>query len=58
LIRTLAPHPAWVVSLAWHPASHRVAAGSFDGMVTVWDLENGAMVKQFLAIPVVEKSRN
>ena len=58
LIRTLAPHPAWVVSLAWHPASHRLAGGSFDGAVTVWDLENGAMVKQFLAIPLVGKASN
>ena len=58
LIRTLAPHPAWVVSLAWHPASHRLAAGSFDGAVTIWNLDSGVMEKQFLAVPVVGKASN
>ncbi len=57
LVRALTPHSAWVLSLAWHPPSHRLAAGCFDGTVTTWDLENGAMVKQFLAVPVAEPPR-
>jgi DNA-binding beta-propeller fold protein YncE len=56
LIRSLS-HPAWVVSLAWHEPSHRISTGCFDGTVTVWDLENGAMVKQFLAVPVSAKPK-
>lgn len=51
LVRTLA-HPAGVLSLAGHESSHRVSTGCFDGTVTVWDLENGALLKQFLAVPV------
>jgi WD40 repeat protein len=58
VIRALAPHSAWVLSLAWHPSSARLAAGCFDGTVTTWNLENGSMVKQFLAIPVVEQPNN
>lgn len=50
LIRSLT-HPAGVLSLARHEASHRISAGCFDGTVTVWGLETGTMVKQFLAIP-------
>ena len=56
LIRTLAL-PGWVMSLAGHEASHRCSAGCFDGTVSVWDLKNGAMVKQFLAIPVPLKAK-
>jgi WD40 repeat protein len=55
-IRSL-PHQSSVLSLASHEASHRISAGCFDGTVTVWDLENGAMVKQFMAVPVAAKSK-
>ena len=58
LIRSLASHPAWVLSLAWRQASHRLAAGCFDGTVTIWNLESGTKMKQFLAIPVVEQGKN
>lgn len=51
LIRTLTEHPTWVLSLAWHEASHRVSTGCLDGTVSIWDLEDGTLVKQFLAIP-------
>jgi hypothetical protein len=53
-IRSL-PHPASVLSVAGHDASHRISAGCFDGTVAVWDLENGTKVQQFLAIPVEAK---
>jgi Planctomycete cytochrome C/WD domain, G-beta repeat len=56
LIRSLAL-PGWAMSLAGHEASHRCSAGCFDGTVSVWDLKNGAMAKQFLAIPVALKSK-
>jgi hypothetical protein len=57
LIRSLAPHPAWVLSLAFHQASHRLAAGCLDGTVTIWNLESGTKLEQFLAVPVVELSK-
>jgi hypothetical protein len=52
LVRALTAHSAWVLSLAWHPASHRLAAGCFDGTVGCWNPETGTLEKQFLAIPV------
>jgi WD40 repeat protein len=51
LVRTLTPHPAWVLSLAVHEPTHRLSAGCFDGTIAVWDLENGTLVKQFSAFP-------
>lgn len=50
-VRSLAEHPAWVLSLAVNEPTHRVAAGCFDGTVTVWNLDDGAKVTQFLAVP-------
>jgi WD40 repeat protein len=58
LIRSLAPHSASVVSLAWHRLSHRLAAGCFDGTVSIWNLESGTRMKQFLATPVIEKGKD
>ncbi len=55
LIRSLAPHSAWVLSLAWHRPSHRLAAGCFDGTVSIWNLESGTKMKQFLAIGVIKE---
>jgi WD40 repeat protein len=50
-VRTFAEHPSWVLSLAWHEASQRLATGCFDGTVTIWNLQNGARLNQFLAVP-------
>lgn len=56
LTRTLTPNPAWVISASVHAASHRVLVGCYDGSTVVWDYEKGAIVKQFMAIPVANKS--
>jgi DNA-binding beta-propeller fold protein YncE len=53
LVRSLAEHPAWVLSLAWHEPTHRVATGCFDGAITVWSLDGGSIVKRFLAVPPI-----
>jgi WD40 repeat protein len=50
-VRSLADHPAWVLSLAVNEPTHRVATGCFDGTVTIWNLDDGAKVTQFLAVP-------
>jgi len=50
-IRSLT-HPASALSLACHDPTHRVSSGCFDGTVVVWDLEQGTMIKQFVAIPI------
>jgi WD40 repeat protein/mono/diheme cytochrome c family protein len=51
LVRSLAEQPAWVLSLAWNEPTHRLATGCFNGAVTVWNLDDGAMMKQFLSVP-------
>jgi WD40 repeat protein len=58
LVRSLAPDRARVLSLAWHQGSHRLAAGCFDGSVTIWNLENKTKLKPFLAMPVVEPRKD
>ena len=40
-----------VYSLAYHPATGRVAAGSFSGEVKVWNAEDGAPISAFIAAP-------
>jgi WD40 repeat protein len=57
LVRTMEEQPAPVMSLAWHLATHRIAAGCFDGSVTVRDAENGAIVSQFKAAPEGEAGK-
>ncbi|MEX2115204.1 MAG: c-type cytochrome domain-containing protein [Pirellulales bacterium] len=38
-------------AIAYHPASGRVAAGSFAGEVHIWNAEDGAAVTAFIAAP-------
>lgn len=52
-VRSFGEHPAWVLSLALNETTHRLATGCFDGTVTVWNLDGGAKVTQFLAVPTV-----
>ncbi len=44
-------HPHSVLSLAWHVASKRIGTGCFDGTVSLWNLEDGALLKRFVAVP-------
>jgi hypothetical protein len=41
----------WVLSAAFHPATKRVAAGTFDGQVFVWNADDGAVIKNWTAAP-------
>lgn len=51
LVRTLPGHHDVVYSLAYHETTKRLAAGSFDGEVRVWDAENGNLFTNFIAAP-------
>jgi hypothetical protein len=57
LVRSFTPHPAPVLSLSWHEPTKFLATGCLDGTVTVWALESGNQVKQFLAAPNADVSR-
>jgi WD40 repeat protein len=53
LVRAFAEHPAWVLSLTCQETTRRVATGCFNGVVTIWSLDDGVIVKQFVAVPPV-----
>jgi mono/diheme cytochrome c family protein len=41
----------WVLAAAYHDGTKRVAAGTFDGQVIVWNAEDGKEVLAFTAAP-------
>lgn len=51
LVRTLPDHGDWVLCVAHHAASGRLATGSHDGTVRLWDAKAGKLLKQFRAAP-------
>lgn len=51
LIRTFEAHRDAVYSLALHAASQRMASGSHDGEVRVWNTEDGTLLFKFIAAP-------
>jgi hypothetical protein len=51
LLKTFAGHADWVYSLAFCPATNRLATGSFDGEVRLWNVADGQALVKFLAAP-------
>ncbi len=49
--KTYAGHTDAVYSVAYHPDTGRVAAGSFSGDVRIWNADDGAAVATFTAAP-------
>lgn len=41
----------WIYGLAVDPTSRRVAAGSYNGRVSLWNLDDGALLRQWTAVP-------
>lgn len=41
----------WALSAAWHANSGRVAGGSFDGELRIWNASSGELVKAWTAKP-------
>jgi dipeptidyl aminopeptidase/acylaminoacyl peptidase len=50
VLQTLA-HQDGVHSLAWHAATERLASGSHDGAVRVWNAADGKLLLKFIAAP-------
>ncbi|HXT61336.1 MAG TPA: c-type cytochrome domain-containing protein [Pirellulales bacterium] len=50
-VRSFNGHTDWVYCLAVNEATKRLATGSFDGEVRVWNLDDGAAVATFKAAP-------
>ncbi|MBI3837649.1 MAG: WD40 repeat domain-containing protein [Planctomycetia bacterium] len=49
--KTYPGHTDAVYTIAYHPATQRVAAGSFSGEVRIWNAEDAAPVATFIAAP-------
>ncbi|QDU27978.1 translocation protein TolB [Anatilimnocola aggregata] len=41
----------WVLSAAYHAGTQRIAGGTFDGQVIIWNAEDGKQVVAFTAAP-------
>lgn len=50
-VRPYAGHRDWVYALDCEPAAHRLATGSYDGEVRIWDTASGAAIATFKAAP-------
>lgn len=50
-VRSFAGHTDWVYCLAVNEPTKRLATGSFDGEVRIWNLDDGAAVATFKAAP-------
>ena len=48
--RTLTGHSSDVTSLVFSPHGNRIASGSHDGLVKIWDTETGAEVSSFVGV--------
>jgi WD40 repeat protein len=51
LLHTFRGHWDMVYALAVHAPSHRLASGSYDGEVRLWNTENGELIRAFTAAP-------
>ncbi len=49
--RQFAGHADWIYTLAYHDGSKRLATGSYDGEVRIWNTEDGASLLTFKAAP-------
>jgi WD40 repeat protein len=50
-VRVFTGHKDFVYALALDERTHRLASGSFDGEVRVWNTEDGALITAFIASP-------
>ncbi len=50
-VREYRGHAEWVLSVAYHAPTKRLATGAFDGEVRIWNVEDGKQISQFFAAP-------
>lgn len=50
-IKQFGPHNDWVYSVGFHAATKRVATGSHDGEVRIWNYDDGKEMTKFIAAP-------
>lgn len=50
-LKTFSGHKDWVYSIAYHTASKKVATGSYDGEIRIWNLDDAKTTVSFIAAP-------
>ena len=50
-VKQFGPHDDWVYAASYHAATKRVASGSHDGQVRIWNYEDGKELIKFIAAP-------
>jgi dipeptidyl aminopeptidase/acylaminoacyl peptidase len=50
-VRTFSGHKDWVYSVAFNPATKKLATGSWDGEIRVWNAEDAKGMLEFVAAP-------
>lgn len=50
-VKQFGPHNDWVYSVTYHAGSKKVASGSHDGEVRIWNAEDGKELLKFIAAP-------
>ena len=50
-MKKFGPHNDWVYVAVYHAASKRVASGSHDGEVRIWNYDDGKEMAKFIAAP-------
>ena len=50
-VKQFGPHDDWVYAASFHTPSKRVASGSHDGQVRIWNYDDGKELLKFIAAP-------
>jgi WD40 repeat protein len=50
-VRTFSGHKDWVYSVAFNPATKKLATGSWDGEIRIWNAEDAKGMLDFVAAP-------
>ncbi len=50
-VKQFGPHDDWVYAASYHAGSKRVASGSHDGQVRIWNYDDGKELVRFIAAP-------
>ncbi len=51
VLKTFSGHNDWVYSVAYHTAGKKVATGSYDGEIRIWNFDDAKTTVNFIAAP-------
>jgi hypothetical protein len=55
-VKTFSGHADWIYSLARHAVSKRIATGSYDGEIRIWNEDDAEIVHQWSAAPGLQQA--